>query len=124
MWRRFMGSSVRRTVLMLFGSPSAGDWLRSRSRALLSIRIGALAGALSLSVSAQAPRASAVIDSAALLRDLQALSADDMQGRLIGSSGGLRARDYVVERFKAVGVQPFAGSFVQPFSFAVTARSG
>ncbi|MEZ5319602.1 MAG: M28 family peptidase [Vicinamibacterales bacterium] len=65
----------------------------------------------------QAARPSTVIDSAQLLLDLKTLSADDMEGRLVGTPGGEKARAYVVERFKASGLQPVGGSFEHPFTF-------
>jgi len=39
---------------------------------------------------------SSVIDAPQLIRDLQRLSADDMEGRLIGTPGGEKARAFVV----------------------------
>jgi Zn-dependent M28 family amino/carboxypeptidase len=57
---------------------------------------------------------STLIDAPALLRDLQTLSADDMEGRQIGTPGGAKARAYVIERFKASGIQEFGS---QPFTF-------
>jgi hypothetical protein len=68
-------------------------------------------------VAAQADIRSALFDAPQLLRDLQALSADDMQGRQVGTPGGAKARAYVVERFKASGVRPFGSSFEHPFTF-------
>ena len=53
-----------------------------------------------------------------LLADLKTLSADDMEGRLVGSPGGAKARAFVIERFKAVGLKPFGASFESPFTFA------
>ncbi|HWI85153.1 MAG TPA: M28 family metallopeptidase [Sphingomonas sp.] len=46
---------------------------------------------------------------------VQILAADDMRGRQTGSNDYLRAADYVIGRFKALGLQP-AGSdgFLQP----------
>jgi Zn-dependent M28 family amino/carboxypeptidase len=67
---------------------------------------------------AQSPRQSTVIDSAALLRDLQALSADDMQGRQVDTPGGAKARQYVLERFKAAGVKAFGDSYAAAFTFS------
>jgi len=58
-----------------------------------------------------------VVDRAELLRDLEVLSADAMEGRLVGSPGGARARAYVVERFGESGLTPFGDSFEQPFTF-------
>jgi len=68
--------------------------------------------------SAQAPASPAVsVDRAHLLKDLQTLSADDMEGRLVGSPGGARARAFVIERFKASGIVPFGSSYESPFTF-------
>jgi len=61
---------------------------------------------------------SALIDAPQLLRDLQTLSADDMQGRQVGTEGGAKARAFVIERFKASGIQPFGETYEQPFTFA------
>jgi Zn-dependent M28 family amino/carboxypeptidase len=61
---------------------------------------------------------STLIDAPQLLRDLRVLSADDMEGRQVGTPGGARARAYVLERFKASGLEPFGGSYFQPFTFA------
>jgi hypothetical protein len=65
----------------------------------------------------QADVRSTVIDAPVLLRDLKTLSADDMEGRQIGTPGGAKARAFVIERFKASGLQPFGDSFEQPFTF-------
>lgn len=50
------------------------------------------------------------------LKDVRILSADDMQGRMIGTPGGAKARAYLLTRLKAIGVQPFGASFEQPFT--------
>jgi Zn-dependent M28 family amino/carboxypeptidase len=60
---------------------------------------------------------SAVIDAQALLRDLQTLSADDMQGRQIATPGGEKARAFVMERFKASGIKPFGATYEEPFTY-------
>jgi hypothetical protein len=62
----------------------------------------------------QAPR----IDAVTLLRDLRQLSADDMEGRRIGTPGGARARAFLVNRFLESGLRPFSGTFEQPFGGA------
>jgi Zn-dependent M28 family amino/carboxypeptidase len=50
------------------------------------------------------------IDSTSLLRDLERLAHDSMAGRLIGSPGAIKARDYLAARFDAVGLEtPSAG---------------
>jgi len=60
---------------------------------------------------------SKLIDAPALLRDLQTLSADDMEGRQVGTPGGAKARAFVIERFKALGIAPLGASYEQPFTF-------
>lgn len=68
-------------------------------------------------LAAQSARQSRVIDSRVLLNDLKTLSADDMQGRQIGTPGGARAREYVVSRLQADGVPPIGDSYMAPFTF-------
>jgi Zn-dependent M28 family amino/carboxypeptidase len=75
--------------------------------------------ALVLTVTAQGPPVSAVIDSAELLNDVRILSGDAMEGRQAGTPGGDRARAYVVARFRESGIVPFASGYEQPFSFSV-----
>ena len=52
-----------------------------------------------------------VVEPRPLLEDVRVLSADDMEGRLIGSPGGAKARAYLTERLKGMGLtvteQPF-----------------
>ena len=70
-----------------------------------------------LSVSAQTETAkktapdSKIINAAQLLRDDEILSADEMQGRGIGTAGGIKARQYVADRFKSSGVKSFENSY-------------
>jgi hypothetical protein len=81
-------------------------------------------GSVSASVQ-QAPvpvRPSALFDSAQLVRDLRVLSADDMQGRLVDSPGGAKARAYVEARFKAAGIVPFGSTYEEPFTFSQDGR--
>ena len=61
---------------------------------------------------------SSVIDAPQLIRDLQTLSADDMEGRQVGTPGGEKARAFVIQRFKASGIQPLGTSYEHPFTFA------
>lgn len=58
---------------------------------------------------------SKVIDAEQLLNDVKILSADDMNGRVIGSTGGAKAREYVLKRFKESGLQMLGDSYLQPF---------
>lgn len=64
------------------------------------------------------PPKSKIVNSAKLLKDIETLSADDMQGRGIGTEGGAKAREYVVARYKEAGIKSFGDSYLQPFEFA------
>ena len=82
-----------------------------------------LAGCLQASARAQAPLPMAsprqiAIDQPALLADLRALSADDMQGRKMGTPGGEKARAYLATRFKDAGLSTVGNNrtFVFPFT--------
>ncbi|HSL24151.1 MAG TPA: M28 family peptidase [Vicinamibacterales bacterium] len=55
------------------------------------------------------------VDEAALLRDLQVLSADDMAGRKPGTAGHARARRFIAGRFAASGLEPMSSGFEQSF---------
>jgi len=92
-----------------------GTMLRRRATALgFVFAVLATAGLWS----AQAVPKSDLIDAPALLHDLQVLSADDMQGRQVGTPGGEKARAYVLERFKASGIAPLGESLTASFTFA------
>jgi hypothetical protein len=71
----------------------------------------ALAVTLSVGWTQQEKVTSSVIDATRLLRDLQALSADDMEGRQVGTPGGAKARAYVIRRFIDSGLTPFREEF-------------
>lgn len=64
------------------------------------------------------PPKSKVINSEKLLKDIEILSADDMQGRGIGTEGSAKAREYVVARFKESGIKSFGETYLHPFEFA------
>ncbi|MGH7702386.1 MAG: M28 family peptidase [Gemmatimonadales bacterium] len=57
------------------------------------------------------------LDQPAILDDLRSLSSPVFEGRRTGTPGGLKARAYVTERFRAAGLDSLNGSFLQPFSF-------
>lgn len=64
------------------------------------------------------PTAPPKIDTIALVADLQALSAPAMEGRGVGTPGGAKARAYILQRMRAIGLSPaFDRSFEQPFQF-------
>lgn len=58
-----------------------------------------------------------------VMRDVRILSADDMEGRLIGTPGSARARAYLLERMKALGLEPLAGGWEQPFTAERSGRT-
>lgn len=57
-----------------------------------------------------------VLNTDQLITDIETLSSDDMQGRLVGTEGNAKARAYLLERFEEIGVKPFQGSFMHSFS--------
>jgi Zn-dependent M28 family amino/carboxypeptidase len=59
----------------------------------------------------------ATVDSARLLKDMQTLAADDMEGRLPGTPGGAKARAFILQRFKEAGIKPIGASYERPFTF-------
>ena len=70
--------------------------------------------------SPSAPQSSLMADK--LMEDVRILSADDMQGRLVGSEGGAKARAYLLGRLAEIGVAPaMGGGFEHPFQ---TTRGG
>ena len=60
---------------------------------------------------------SKIINAKQLLRDLETLSADEMQGRWVGTPGSIKAREYVLKRFKESGLKQIGNSYLQPFEF-------
>jgi Zn-dependent M28 family amino/carboxypeptidase len=57
------------------------------------------------------------VEAASLLGDVRALAAPAMEGRAVGTPGGKKARDYLLARYAALGLQPVGASFEQPFTF-------
>jgi Zn-dependent M28 family amino/carboxypeptidase len=58
------------------------------------------------------------VDRGQLMQDVRTLSAPSFEGRAAGSPGGVRAREWIVGRFKENGVRPgTAGGYLQPFTF-------
>ena len=58
------------------------------------------------------------IDSVALIRDVSVLSHDSMEGRMVATAGGARARNYVDSRFRQIRLQPLGGeTYLHPFDF-------
>jgi Zn-dependent M28 family amino/carboxypeptidase len=85
-----------------------------------SSRLSAVVAVVTAAVAVSA--ADIRIDRGALLEDLRVLSSDEMQGRAAGTDGGLRARRYIVERFRAIGLDAPPGGYEQTFPLPQTAR--
>ena len=81
---------------------------------MTSFSFGALAAALSLV--AAAPAIAGPGDKA--VEDVRILSADDMQGRLVGTPGSEKARAYILSRFAQIGLSPIGDKFEHTFEFA------
>src|SRR5690606_7860160 len=65
---------------------------------------------LPVSPVAAQPAAVAAVDSARLLTDLRVLAADSMEGRRPGTEGSERARRYLLQRMREIGLEPLGGS--------------
>jgi Zn-dependent M28 family amino/carboxypeptidase len=81
--------------------------------ALLLFRLGtAIAQA-----PASADAAARHVDRAQLMRDVSTLAAPQFEGRATGAPGGVRAREWIVQQFRAIGLGPADGSrHTQPFT--------
>lgn len=49
--------------------------------------------------------------------DLRILAADEMEGRLVGTPGNARARDYITARYAEIGLAPVGEGYAHPFDF-------
>jgi hypothetical protein len=75
-------------------------------------------------VAGQATAASLRIDSERLMNTVTTLADPKFEGRAAGSPGGIAARAWIVERFKALGLQPVSGAYVHPFTYTRMTASG
>ena len=98
--------------------------MRSHVRAAL-LSLGAAALLIQSPIAAQATGASATdaaarhVDRTQLMRDVETLAAPAFEGRRTGTPGALKARQWLVDQFRVVGLTP-AGTqgYVQPFTFS------
>jgi len=72
----------------------------------------------------QAQPASLRIDSERLMTTVRTLADPKFEGRAAGSPGGIAARAWIVERFKALGLQPVSGAYLHPFTYSINSASG
>lgn len=52
-----------------------------------------------------------------LKQDIGYLASDELQGRRTGSEGEKMAADYITKYYSKIGVQPYKGKFIYPFTF-------
>jgi Zn-dependent M28 family amino/carboxypeptidase len=85
---------------------------------------GPITLALALVLSACSPlpadtrQADVPVDSARVLRHVEVLAADSMEGRRAGTEGSLRARRYLVRQFERIGLEPIGAAYEQSFPLA------
>jgi Peptidase family M28 len=60
------------------------------------------------------------IDEIRLYKNLAILSADSMEGRMAGSSGGAKARAFLIREFARIGLEPLVKGYA--ISFSATSR--
>ncbi len=63
------------------------------------------------------------IDSAAMLSHVRVLSHDSLEGRRVGTPGGLKAREYIRQKFAELGLEQFGPSYVHEV-MAAAGRGG
>jgi hypothetical protein len=109
--RRLIGLSIVATAFIWF--QIAGRFEASRIDAQRHDRAAGQSAAASLR-----------IDSERLMAAVTALSDAKFEGRAAGSPGGIAARGWIVDRFKAIGLQPVSGAYVHPFTYTRMTMSG
>lgn len=72
----------------------------------------------------QSQQASLRIDSERLMSAVATLADPKFQGRAAGSPGGIAAREWIVERFKTIGLGTVSGAYVHPFTYTRMTMSG
>lgn len=73
---------------------------------------------LNLHAQVEAPKCTdAYFSETTLLKHLKSLSSDAFEGRRTGTKGGIKAKQFVVNQFHALGVLPLVKNYEQPFSF-------
>jgi hypothetical protein len=65
----------------------------------------------------QPPAPMSAAERSALLDDVRTLSSPEYEGRKTGTPGNRKAQALIEQRFAGLGLQPFGGSFRQPFTF-------
>ena len=68
------------------------------------------------------PKPDPVLNTGKLIADLEYISSDETEGRLVGSEGNAKARAYILNRFEEIGLPAFEGSYTHEFN--ITRRNG
>ena len=55
------------------------------------------------------------VDADRFLSDIEILAADDMNGRLVGTEGSVKAQQYILSRYNEIGISPWRGDFAHQF---------
>ena len=72
----------------------------------------------------QSQQARLRIDSERLMNAVTTLADPKFEGRAAGSPGGIAARAWIVDRFKAIGLGPVSGAYVYPFTYTRMTMNG
>jgi Zn-dependent M28 family amino/carboxypeptidase len=72
----------------------------------------------------QMQQASLRIDSDRLMAAVTTLADPKLQGRAAGSPGGIAAREWIVDRFKTIGLGTVSGAYVHPFGYTRMTMTG
>ena len=83
-----------------------------------------VAALLLLPLAGVAQRANLRIDGDRLMASVRTLADPKWEGRAAGSPGGIAARGWIVEQFKAIGLQPASGAYVHPFTYTRNTPAG
>lgn len=59
---------------------------------------------------------SPILDTDQLIEDIKVLSSDEMEGRRVGTEGNAEAREYILDRFEEMRIDPYKGSYTHEFS--------
>ena len=78
----------------------------------------AVAVVVLVAVCADAQPAKLRIDADRLMSAVTLLADPKFEGRAAGSPGGIAARGWIAERFRAIGLEPSAAGYLIPFTFA------
>jgi hypothetical protein len=111
---------MKRRIIGLFLVATAFLWFQVAGR----FEAGRIDAQREARAVAQPRPVSLRVDSERLMAAVTTLADPKLAGRAAGSPGGLQARAWVLERFKAVGLHPVASSYVFPFKFARRTMAG